>query len=372
MHDLYGQALQGSGNIDGAIAQFKQSVALDPKQPTIAIELAAALEKKGDWVASLDQYHKAALADASIDYRNKIIRSDAPDPQKEYAAAQLRYSSHIASLKAKGKASEVAALEARVHASQAAPNLSAKLDEALQAGAKAASERRFDQACVHYQEAVKLAEQLQPHDQRLATALDSLGNQYVGQDFAAADAAYSHELKVVQEIYGPQSFQVTHPLESLGTSAFLQRDYPTAQKYYSRAVELNEKFFGEENDKVAESLRILSRVYLAQKQFDKAESILLRAVKIDESLFGRDGIGMLLPLSTLCSVYDNWGKPDKSEPCNRQLLAVLEKQYGENNLQTVPVLKSQAQALRALGRVEEAARVEEHIKTIQATAMNQN
>jgi len=38
----------------------------------------------------------------------------------------------------------------------------------------------------------------------------------------------------------------------------------------------------------------------------------------------------------------------------------------------VSVLKSQAQALRSLGRGEEAAKVEQRIKIIQATAMNQN
>ena len=103
-----------------------------------------------------------------------------------------------------------------------------------------------------------------------------------------------------------------------------------------------------------------------------AEPILLRAVKIDESLFGRDGGGLLLPLSTLCSVYDAWGKPEKSEPCDRQLLAVLEKQWGENSLQLVSTLKSQAQAFRALGRNEEATKIEQRIKSIQATAMNQN
>jgi tetratricopeptide (TPR) repeat protein len=373
MHDLYGQALQGAGNIDAAIAQFKQSIALDPKQTAITIELAAAFEKKGDWVFSLEQYRKAALADASLDYRNKTaVRSDAPNPKKEYEAAQVRFSAYLAALKAKGKASEALALEARVHRSQAAPNLSTKLDEALQAGAKALSERHFDEARIHYQKAVKLAEQLQPHDQRLATALDYVGASYVGQDFAAANAAYSRELKVVQEIYGPQSFQVTQPLQSLGTSALVQRDYPTAQEYYSRAVEVNEQFFGEASDKVAESLRVSSWVYLAQKQFDKAELVLLRAVRIDESLFGRDGIDLDAPLSALCGLYDNWGKPDKLEPCNCQLLEVLEKQYGENSLQTVPVLKNQAQALRTLGRNEEATKVEQRIKTIQASTMNQN
>jgi hypothetical protein len=68
-----------------------------------------------------------------------------------------------------------------------------------------------------------------------------------------------------------------------------------------------------------------------------------------------------------CPVDNAWGQPTKSEPCARQLLAVLEKQFRENSLPIVSVLKSQAHALRSLGRGEEAAKVELRIKTIQAT-----
>ncbi len=160
----------------------------------------------------------------------------------------------------------------------------------------------------------------------------------MGRDLAAADAAYLGELKIVVELYGPQSPAFAQ--QSLGASAIIQHYCPSALKFHSRAVEVNEKTDGEASDKVAESLRILSRVYLEQKQFDKAEPIRLRAVKIDESLFGRDGRGMLLSLATLCSVYDAWGQPAKSEPCTRQLVAVLQKQFGENSLQTVSVLKT--------------------------------
>jgi len=38
----------------------------------------------------------------------------------------------------------------------------------------------------------------------------------------------------------------------------------------------------------------------------------------------------------------------------------------------VPILKSQAQALRSLGRAQEAAAVDQRVKSIQASAMNQN
>jgi hypothetical protein len=99
---------------------------------------------------------------------------------------------------------------------------------------------------------------------------------------------------------------------------------------------------------------------------------MLRAVKIDQTLYGLDGADALPNLTVLCSIYDKLSLPAKFAPCQDRLLAILEKQYGPDNPIIVPILTSQAHALRALGRNEEAAKLEQRIKTIQATAMNQN
>ena len=40
VHDLYAQALEASGNIDGAISEFKETVALKPSDPIIEVKLA--------------------------------------------------------------------------------------------------------------------------------------------------------------------------------------------------------------------------------------------------------------------------------------------------------------------------------------------
>lgn len=372
-HDLYGQALLGAGHINAAIGEFKESIALDPKQFRVMVELAATLEKKGDFVAALDQYRRAALAESSRDLRNQVIRVDElADAQNQYKAAQQRINDRIASLKAAGKASEAADLENRIQSTQAAPNISMKLDATLQTGAQAASERRTDEALRSYKEAVTLGEQIQPHDQRLILALDHLGNLYMGQDFPAAQAAFAHELKVAEELYGPQSSQVILALQSLGTCALLQHDYATSEKFYFTAVDVTVKAYGETSDRVADSLRIATRVYIMQGAYEKAEPYLLRAVNIDEALLGRDNEGLLLPLATLCSVYDKWGKADKSEPCDRHLIAILEKKYGASSPVLVSTLVSEAQALRNLGRADDAAKVEKRLVTIRSATMKTN
>jgi len=236
----------------------------------------------------------------------------------------------------------------------------------------AARDRSYQEvmdALRHYQEAVELAEKMQPHDQRLATALDHVGNEYLGQDPAAAEAAYERELKVSEEIFGVGSANTAGPLQSLGRNALIQRDYTAAEKFYFREVDVNEKVSGEGSDRVAASLLDAASVYIVQQDYAKAEPYILRAVHIDESLYGREGIDMRMPLANACNLYDEWGKPDKVEAYDRQLLAVAEKQFGPNSPQLAPVLSSEAHALRSLGRAKEAADVENRLASIRSATM---
>jgi hypothetical protein len=66
------------------------------------------------------------------------------------------------------------------------------------------------------------------------------------------------------------------------------------------------------------------------------------------------------------------GNADKAAPCQAHLLAILEKQYGPDNPILVSTLTGEAQALRKLGRNEEATKIEQRIKSLQATAVNQD
>jgi tetratricopeptide (TPR) repeat protein len=372
IHDLYGQALEASGKTDAAISEFQQSIALNPEQIPVLIELASAFEKKGDWVAAIGEYKKASLADASVDLRGKVVYLNARDPQNEYEAAQIRLKDHLAALRAAGKPDEAAKIEAGIQSAETGSGLSEQLDAAMQAGANADKARHFDEAIGDYQQAVDLADKLQPHDPRLVTALDYLGKNYAGQNPAAAQAAFEREFKVAQELFGPENPHLTGPLQSLGINAVIQHDYPTAEKYFFRAVDINEKFFGEGSDKVADALVQATSVYFADKDYAKAEPYLLRALTIDESFHGKDSPSIVIPLSRLCAVYERWDKPEKLEPCEKQLLGILETQYGSTSPVLATVIASEAKALRSLGRNDEAARLEDRLASIRAASMKPN
>lgn len=372
IHDVRAQALAGSGDFAGAIGEFQAALQLKPKQIQVMLRLASALEKHGDWTASLNEYREASLIDSAIDLRTKVMRSDELDPQKEYASAKERWNDHLAALKAAGKSSDATALQTQLTASRSSASLSDQVDAALQSGWSAIRRRDRQGAVSQYKLAVELAEKLPPNDPRLVNALDNLGNSYFGWDTPAAQAAYERELQAAVNIFGPQSPQLTAPLQSLGRSALMQHDYAAAQKYMFQAVDINEKAFGEGSESVAKSLIYAATVFVVQKQYDKAEPYLLRAVHIDDSLFGKDGIYGIFPLTNLCDLYDRWEKSSEADTCDQQLVSMIEKQYGANSPALAGVLADDSKQLRALGRTAAADAIDTRIAAIRSASMKPN
>ena len=110
-------------------------------------------------------------------------------------------------------------------------------------------------------------------------------------------------------------------------------------------------------------------VYVAQKDYAKAEPYVLRAVHSEEAIRGTDNIDLLMPLSAECYMYDQWGKAKESDACDRQLIAVVEKQYGKDSPFMVPILVSDAKALRSLGKGTDADAVEQRVASIRSGSM---
>lgn len=375
IHDLYGQALEASGQKDLAIVEFKEAVFLDSKQSQVILALGSALEKKGDWADALEQDRKAALTEASANEAHQpgeafVFSTEA---QKGYKQAQLRFADHIAALKASGKSTEAAALEKSVRVMESSPGTSEKVRLVMQSADQEFKERRFDEGEKSYKEAVELAEQLPPGDENLIVALGRLAGAYaMRQDYVDAEATLHRQLAVIEKTFGPESPRTTDPLSSLGHLAAGQKNYVAAESYLSRALEINLRLFGENSSRTSESLRAMAGLYMAQSAWDKAEPYLLRAVKANEVANGEDDNMVLVPLWGLCDLYDRWGKPGKSQPCWHRATGLLEKQFGANSPNLVTSITNDANALRRLGRKDEADQLEQRSAKISQTAAQTN
>jgi tetratricopeptide (TPR) repeat protein len=366
-HELHGEALQGLGDRDGALVEYKQAISLAPKEPAARLNLALVQEQQGDWILALGNFRQAALDEPPL----KPDGAARPfyDAQSKFDAAQERFEKHLAELRAAGKAADATALESRWRASVSAPNLDAQFHDAMQASAQAAQAQRFDEAETSAKEAISIAEKIAPQDARLAEAYGQLGNVYAWRlDYPKAGQAYERQLALSEGAYGRGNPANAAPLRNLAMLALAQKDYSQAEKFFQQTYELNQNAFGENSAGTADALRGLAHVYQSQQDYGKAETALLRATKIYETMFGKESMQFAVPLTALCNNYDQWQKPEKSAACHGELVALGEKLFGASSPYLVRDLTAEAQALRQLGRTEEAVKLEQRTQTISAQA----
>ena len=369
VHEQYGKALESLGDLAQAKSEYQQSLLLDKDNAFALLDLAHLLEQQGDWPAAMETYRAASkkVQEAVVSMRgaSKVI-VDAPGA---YQAAKLRLQQHLADLRAAGKSDEAAELEARIASATASKGLSGKLDAAIEAGSTAANEQRFDDAFRNYSEAIKLAEQIRPPDARLVISLGALGAlYYMRKDLAHSRETFEHQLKVATEIYGPDSPQLTHPLDSVCHVAVEQGDYPRAESLAQKEIAINEKTYGANSVGYSVALLTMARVYQGEKQYAKAVPFAENAVKLHEKLSPTPGPMILTSRRLLCSLYDSLLQSENAAACDAQLLPVMEYLYGPNNTALAPVLTSEVKAFRALGRQTEADAAENRLKNLQQSS----
>jgi tetratricopeptide (TPR) repeat protein len=375
VHELYGKALAGNGQGDLAIAEFKEAVALDPRQGQVMSEIAVELEKKGDWAGALEQYRRGA--DADENRISKVQPGESawfydPSPRKQYTEAKARFADHLVALRTAGKKDEAAELEKRVAMMGAAAGTVEKVQEAMHAGDDAMHQHHAEEAEKAFKAAVELAENLPPGDENMILALGRLGNAYgMLQKYDDAEAAFHRQLTIIEKTFGPGYPRVTEPLRFLGSIAAGRKKYAEAESYFSRELQVNLGAFGENSTRTADSLRAMAGLYMVQGQWDKAEPYLLRAVKGSEVAGGPDDNLTLVAVWGLCDLYDRWGKPEKSQPCWHRATGIMEKTEGMNSPALKDSLMSEANALRKLGRNGEAQTLEERVVNIQKAAATQ-
>ena len=95
-------------------------------------------------------------------------------------------------------------------------------------------------------------------------------------------------------------------------------------------------------------------------------------IHIYETAYNSDDMPIGIPLGNLCYVYDQWGKPDKSAPCHARLVSIEEKQFGADSPYLVRDLTAEAEALRKLGRADEANEIQKRLQSLQSAQANPN
>jgi|GEM_PF-1414633 len=365
IHHQYGRALEATGDLQQAKSVYKESLLLDGEDAFTLIDLAQLLEKQGDWPGAMENYRSATKKVEALIFstRRPQVMVDA---RGAYQAAQIRLNQHLSEMRAAGKTSEAAELEARIDGTKSGQGISAELDAAMEAGAEAYRARKFDDAERSYKGAVQLAESVHPHDSRLVVSLGFLGSLYYNRkDNSDAEATLQQQLKAGEEVYGPESTQLSPMLELLARFYLEQGDTVRAESFAQDELTLTEKNAGSDSFSYSKGLMTLGYVYIAEKKYEKAQPYLEKAVKIHEQLSGPQGMIVVASKRMLCMIYDSLGEPAKAEPCTAQLLTIMEKFYGPNSPALAPILASESKSLRELGRSAEADDVERRMQALQ-------
>jgi tetratricopeptide (TPR) repeat protein len=364
VHEQSGKTFEALGDFETAKGEYEEALLLNKKDAMVQLELARLLEKQGDWLAAMENYRGAAktVETATLAPVTQIL-PDAPDA---YKGAQLRLKEHLSELRKVGKTKEATELESRLEATTANEGTSGRLDAAMEAGAEAFRAQKFVEAERSYQTAVKLGEQMQPHEGRLVMSLAYLGALYAQRkDYVNARATFERELKVAEEVHGARSPQISPVLEQLARLSLEQGDTGRAEYYALQELKVNQRNYGENSMGYSMGLMTMGIVYYTEKQYAKAEPYVLRAVKIHEALSGPEEVTLLSSKRILCTLYDLMSQAAKAEACDRELLPLMEKYYGAKNAALAPVLASEAKALRELKRDSEAGGVEKRLQTLQ-------
>jgi tetratricopeptide (TPR) repeat protein len=372
VHEQYGKVLEALGKLEEAKSEYRESLLLDKENTYALLDLAQLEEKQGDWPSAMENYHAAAkkVQAAIMNAGGPEVVVDAPGA---YQAAQMRLKQHLSELRAAGKGQEAADLEARVESKQAGKGISGKLDAAMEAGSEDYKEQRFAEAERNYQEAVRLGEQLRPHEGRLVLALGYLGSLYtLRKDYPDAQAAYERSLKTAEEVYGPGTPQVGQVLQALTRLNLEQGDPARAEGYAQQNLTIAEKNGGTSSLSYSIGLMTLGYVYYTQKQYAKAEPYMARAVEIHEQLSGPQAMIVVSSKQMLCTIYDGLGQAAKAATCASELMPVMEKAYGTNSKALAPLLTLQAKALRALGRAGEAEEAERRMESLTQATVTPN
>jgi len=372
VHEQYGKVLEALGKVEEAKSEYQEATLLDKNNAFALLDLAKLQEKRGDWPNAMENYWTAAkVVQATImgSYGTKQV-VDAPGA---YQAAQMRLKQHLSELRAAGRGEEAAELEAKLGSMQASKGISGKLDAAMEAGGEDYKAKRFAEAERNYQEAVKLGEELRPHEGRLVLALGYLGSLYaLRKDYPDAQAAYERSLKTAEEVYGPGAPQVGQVLEALTRLNLEQGDKGRAEVYAQQNLAMAEKNAGTNSFSYSIALMALGYVYFTQKEYAKAEPYMAKAVEIQQQLSGPQAMIIVSSKQMLCTIYDGMGQAAKAATCASELAPVMEQAYGENSKALVPLLTLQAKALRELGRVTEADQVDQRKNSLTQATVSAN
>ena len=197
-------------------------------------------------------------------------------------------------------------------------------------------------------------------NQDLAALLNKLGSTRFNQkDFAGAETAYRHALRIYTSTQDAEDLRVADTLHLLATALFEQqhgKDIAGALAF--RAWAVRAKVLGPEDPAVAESLHLMA-LSLYRDDLSKAVPLLLQAMGIRKKTYGPTHPTVVDALMTMAVLYETHHRQDLAVPLYQEALSIQELVFGPNATETLQVRHSLNMAYRWKGSLSETNRGQE-------------
>ena len=195
------------------------------------------------------------------------------------------------------------------------------------AGREAMSKRQYEEARIHFEQALKEAEYLGARDDRLVLSIDNLArSQHFLKKYVEAEALYLRALGVQEARYGLEHESIATRLIDLAGFYYSQPERKAeAEPLMIRAIKIQEKSFGPDSQQLSFTLIQLGYWYGLSGRDSDAEPLLLRALSIQQKVYGKEAPVLNTGLTYLAAIRMRQQRYDDVEALYRQVQDVLEK-----------------------------------------------
>lgn len=172
-------------------------------------------------------------------------------------------------------------------------------------------------------------------------------------------------LLVREKAFGGESMQAGQTAYTLAMIEIDLGKIDEAQPLLEQSLAACERGMGPDHAMTADALNDLATLLVLRRSYDRARPLFERALKIFRGL-SPDHVGQYVPLDGLATIDLNQGKYPEAEARLDEASKALDRDRYANPAYHAQVLARRADALRKIGRADEAKKVEAKAKEVAA------
>lgn len=188
--------------------------------------------------------------------------------------------------------------------------------------------------------------------------LNLVANLYADQRrLDEAEKLYRQALALRRQFRGPHSEEAASTLSNLGNVLTDKNDLPGAEKLYLEAIAIKKENADGDPVSLGRMYNNLARLYNLQRRNPEAEKLAREALDLWTARLGSEHPLLAWGFNNLANIYRDEGRFAEAEPLYQRALAIRRQALSSRNTLVVRTEQDYAQALEAVGRLEDARAV---------------